>query len=49
MARISATSPEHFQQIHHRISRLEGVKSIKSYYVLSAHANPRYNPLNQES
>ncbi len=45
MARISATSPEHFQQIHHRISRLEGVKSIKSYYILGVRSNPKYNPV----
>ncbi|MDD7447257.1 MAG: Lrp/AsnC family transcriptional regulator [Clostridiales bacterium] len=45
MARVSATSPEHFQQIHHRISQLEGVKGIKSYYILGTRSNPKYNPV----
>ncbi len=34
LLKVSAASPEHFQQIHLRIAGLEGVKSIKSYFVL---------------
>ena len=45
MARVSATSPEHFQEIHRRIVKIEGIKAVKTYYILNTETNPRYNPL----
>lgn len=47
MARVSARSPEHFQQIHRRIALMEGVKSIKSFYILETSQNPRFDPLSE--
>ena len=47
MARVSARSPEHFQQIHRRIARMDGVKAIKSYYILETSQNPRFDPLSE--
>ena len=45
MARVSARSSEHFQQIHYGIAKMEGVIGIKTYLVLGTETNPLYDPL----
>lgn len=47
MARVVARSSEHFQQIHYRIAKMDGVIGIKTYLVLGTETNPGYDPLGE--
>ena len=39
LASVYAVSTEEFRQVHHRIANLEGVSTVKTYYILSTRSN----------